>query len=189
VSLPGFQEVLNYPVGLSLAMKIDLHEKSILMLSFQRFQVHQFTTKDIFCILSDSLALYIANSTKERVLVWKKCGFQCMEPMMFRHPVSLVFNGREGSTLSPRTFAHGFLLQFSILPAELEIVQAKSGLFNCSHNYDAFRYHLDCNVKVECEGGEDETEACPYTSHLCPPEAAYAKVSCFSVQQYWQLIY
>ena len=43
-----------------------------------------------------------------------------------------------------------------------------SGLFNCSVDYYwTFKQHLDCNLKVECEDGRDETGHCPFSSPAC----------------------
>ena len=43
-----------------------------------------------------------------------------------------------------------------------------NGLYNCSgHDYGRFRQHLDCNLKVECEDGRDESGPCPVTSPAC----------------------
>ena len=45
-----------------------------------------------------------------------------------------------------------------------------SGLYNCSvDDYWRFRQHLDCNLKVECEDGRDESGPCPVTSPACRP--------------------
>ena len=43
-----------------------------------------------------------------------------------------------------------------------------SGLYNCSvDDYWRFQQHLDCNMKVECEDGRDETGHCPFSSPAC----------------------
>ena len=48
-----------------------------------------------------------------------------------------------------------------------------SGLYNCSvDDYWRFRQHLDCNLKVECEDGRDESGPCPVTSPACRPWGA-----------------
>ncbi|KAL8566443.1 hypothetical protein ACOMHN_015079 [Nucella lapillus] len=43
-----------------------------------------------------------------------------------------------------------------------------SGLWNCSASYySSIHHHLDCNLKTECEDGQDETEHCPFSSPEC----------------------
>ena len=51
------------------------------------------------------------------------------------------------------------------------------GLFDCSQNYAEVRNHLECNVRRECVGGEDEPEPCPFTSPLCPSDTLFLQVS------------
>ena len=42
------------------------------------------------------------------------------------------------------------------------------GLYNCSvEDYWRFQQHFQCNAKVECEDGRDETEHCPFSSPAC----------------------
>ena len=54
-----------------------------------------------------------------------------------------------------------------------------SGLYNCSVDYYwRFQRHLDCNLKVECEGGRDETEHCPFSSPACQGWIA-SRTKCF----------
>ncbi|KAL8614769.1 hypothetical protein ACOMHN_017750 [Nucella lapillus] len=55
----------------------------------------------------------------------------------------------------------------------------QSGLFNCSGDgYSSVRYHLDCNMKPECEDGLDETEHCPFSSPGCQGMVA-SRNKCF----------
>ena len=64
------------------------------------------------------------------------------------------------------------------------IEQIAPGQFNCSTNYAILRPHLECNRKVECDGGEDETFDCPFTSQHCPADAFYQKVICIVIRLY-----
>ncbi|KAK7500556.1 hypothetical protein BaRGS_00008131, partial [Batillaria attramentaria] len=44
----------------------------------------------------------------------------------------------------------------------------ESGLWDCSVPYYAsFKQHVHCNLEVECDGGEDEGEHCPFSSPAC----------------------
>ena len=55
-----------------------------------------------------------------------------------------------------------------------------SGLYNCSvDDYWRFQQHLDCNLKVECEDGRDESGHCPYSSPACQGWVA-ARDKCYT---------
>ena len=57
---------------------------------------------------------------------------------------------------------------FSFHPKGNTPKRLNSGLYNCSvDDYRRFQQHLDCNLKVECEDGRDETGHCPFSSPAC----------------------
>ena len=59
-------------------------------------------------------------------------------------------------------------MYFSFHPQSEAPQRLSNGLFNCSVDYYwRFQRHLDCNLKVECEDGRDETEHCPFSSPAC----------------------
>ena len=59
-------------------------------------------------------------------------------------------------------------MYFSFHPQSEAPQRLSNGLFNCSVDYYwRFQQHLDCNLKVECEDGQDETEHCPFSSPAC----------------------
>ena len=59
-------------------------------------------------------------------------------------------------------------MYFSFRPQSDAPQRLSNGLFNCSVDYYwRFQQHLDCNLKVECEDGRDETEHCPFSSPAC----------------------
>ena len=61
-----------------------------------------------------------------------------------------------------------FKMLFSFHPENNVPQRLSSGLFNCStEDYRRFKPHLDCNLKVECEDGRDETDHRPYSSPAC----------------------
>ena len=61
-----------------------------------------------------------------------------------------------------------FKMEFSFHPKSKAPKILSSGLYNCSVDYYwRFRRHLECNLKVECEDGRDETEHCPFSSPAC----------------------
>ena len=61
-----------------------------------------------------------------------------------------------------------FTVLFSFHPGRRVPRRLSSGLYNCSvDDYWRFQPHLDCNLKVECEDGRDETGHCPFSSPAC----------------------
>ena len=59
-------------------------------------------------------------------------------------------------------------MYFSFHPRSEAPQTLSNGMFNCSVDYYwRFQQHLDCNLKVECEDGRDETEHCPFSSPAC----------------------
>ena len=61
-----------------------------------------------------------------------------------------------------------FKLLFSFHPKDKVPPKLNNGLYNCSVGYyGRFQPHVDCNMKVECEDGRDETEHCPFSSPEC----------------------
>ena len=59
-------------------------------------------------------------------------------------------------------------MHFSIHPRSKVPQRLRSGLYNCSvDHYWMFQQHLDCNKKMECEDGRDETGHCPFSSQAC----------------------
>ena len=56
-------------------------------------------------------------------------------------------------------------MHFSFIPKSKVPQRLRSGLYNCSvDHYWMFQQHLDCNQKIECEDGRDETGRCPFSS-------------------------
>ena len=61
-----------------------------------------------------------------------------------------------------------YKMRFSFHPESKVPQRLSSGLFNCStDDYRRFKSHLDCNLKVECADGRDETGHCPFSSPAC----------------------
>ena len=59
-------------------------------------------------------------------------------------------------------------IPFSFHPKSNLPQRLSNDLFNCSVAYYwRFQQHLDCNLKVECEDGRDETGHCPFSSPAC----------------------
>ena len=61
-----------------------------------------------------------------------------------------------------------FKMYFSFHPENSVPQRLSRHLYNCSVDYYwRFRQHLDCNFKVQCKDGRDETELCAFSSPAC----------------------
>jgi hypothetical protein len=182
ITLPGFRAHLNYPIGLKFTRRIEPPPEHVLMLSSRQFQVFDgvIQLSSLYplyrCLYDDVLKLNtVYNGTVN--LFKRLCGDKGLDPTLFNSSMELSFESKIRNSKWIRPFSSGFELLFSFHPFKASVTQLPNGRFNCSRHYAAFRQHLECNVRLECEGGEDETEACPYTSHLCPPGSLFHQVT------------
>jgi hypothetical protein len=184
ITQPGYSEHLRYPIGLMMFHTIKVLPGQILMLSVAEFATYNRiagtfaeSKLDYSCLFDDYLQVndILSNGVEKRR--WTLCGDQFTGPTIFNGSIVLRFKSPWVGPHIIRAYATGFELRFSLHPSSESITQLPNGLFNCSQHYTAFRQHLECNVRLECESGEDETEACPYTSHQCPPESLFYQVT------------
>jgi hypothetical protein len=181
ITLPGFHAHLNYPLGLSLTRRVELPPEQVLMLSSRQFQVYdrilRITSYPAYYSCYDDILKLNTVSNGSVKLFKKLCGDKGLDPTLFTSSVELSFVSKILLSYFTRPFASGFELLFSFHPSKASITQLPNGRFDCSRHYAAFRQHLECNVRLECEGGEDETEACPFTNHQCPPDSLFYQVT------------
>ena len=60
-----------------------------------------------------------------------------------------------------------------------------SGLFACNdRRYVSFKQHVHCNLRTECEGGEDEGSHCSFSSPACRGAVDAGGKCFFSVQSH-----
>ena len=72
-------------------------------------------------------------------------------------------------------------LHFTFHPEATVPNKINTGLYNCTvADYWRFQRHLDCNMKVECEDGRDETEHCPFSSPACGGWVA-SRLKCYKL--------
>ncbi|KAK7113214.1 hypothetical protein V1264_012549 [Littorina saxatilis] len=157
VALPGFQESLSYPWGLNISYVIHLPKKHTVMFSFSRFDLYGRR----FIICEDYLELTSIGINGEAKLLWRKCRTILVDAEVHNTSLALRFVSDLQDSRS------GFKMLFSFHPSTDTPVKLESGLFDCSRHYTAFRQHLDCNLRQECEGGEDEADHCPHSSAQC----------------------
>ncbi|KAK7497050.1 hypothetical protein BaRGS_00011786, partial [Batillaria attramentaria] len=108
------------------------------------------------------LPLDISQHFRSR-FVWKdtRCGTEPLPPTLYNVTIGIRFYSGTGKTAS------GFKLHYSIHNATEAPQALGANLFNCSvPYYPSFQQHLQCNLVVQCQGGEDEID-CPYTTADC----------------------
>ena len=110
--------------------------------------------------------MYSQSQINSQVLLWKGCDV--------RYPNLYIVEANNITIQWRRLPAHCTstwvcaVVYFSFHPVGKVPVTLNTGLYNCSVDYYwRFHHHLDCNLKVECEDGQDETEHCPYSSPAC----------------------
>ncbi|KAK7497049.1 hypothetical protein BaRGS_00011785, partial [Batillaria attramentaria] len=97
--------------------------------------------------------LFVRNDTR--------CGTEPIPPKLYNVSIGIRFYSGAGKTAS------GFKLQYSIHNATEAPQSLGANLYNCSvPYYPSFQQHLQCNLVVQCQGGEDEID-CPYTTADC----------------------
>ena len=99
-------------------------------------------------------------------LLWISCDPRYNDTHMLEtNNVTLVWRMPSGDC---RVNVTCWKMYFSFHPHNEVPQRLSNGLFNCSVDYYwGFQQHLDCNLKVECEDGRDETEHCPFSSPAC----------------------
>ena len=178
IVLPGFDLGYWYPPSFTVYSIIHPDPKHNLLLSFKTFDLQgTLRNKDIydnivFRCINDKLILEVKeeNGWYEK---WTKCGPQHIPVMVFTSPIKLTF-------LSDAFIQYfGFEARYSnYLPDELS-ERDKSGMLNCSRGYNILRRHVECNLHVECQGGEDEHADCHYhddSDIVCSPGQARVEV-------------
>ncbi|KAL8596879.1 hypothetical protein ACOMHN_060687 [Nucella lapillus] len=122
------------------------------LLTLRQLSIHGYTTG----VRVDFIELYAdGQGTEHRV--WKRSGFS--------PPPSRVLHARHLHVhfYSDENVEYmGFLLVYSYHPESCAPSRVPGGLWNCSvPEWPHFERHFRCNLKRECEGGEDEV-TCPY---------------------------
>jgi hypothetical protein len=168
---------------MNLTHSFDLPLGFAIMISFPYFDVESeysvvsgFGGRTFICPDYVELSTYSPGVKPKLNVVWKRCGVQRISASVYQQPVHIRF-------YSDRVYeSDGFKLLFSYHNASMSVVQSADGSFDCSRNYDSFRRHLDCNLRQECEGGEDEHRGCPYNNadhdSLCDVGTVRTEVRC-----------
>jgi hypothetical protein len=181
----GQQPYPDYPSKINPTHSFDLPQGFAIMISFPYFDVESeksvlsgFGGRTLICSDYVELSTYTYSPGAEPKLhvVWRRCGAQQINASVYQQPVHIRF-------VSDFVYeGDGFELLFSFHNASMSAIQSADGSFDCSRNYDSFRRHLDCNLRQECQGGEDEHRGCPYNKadhdSLCDVGTVRIEVGC-----------
>ena len=130
------------------------------------------SVKDFYANCPTGLEVYTQDKNNSRVLLLKRCEHRYTDIFILntnnatlqwkKHPYECYhILSKDKNQVCSTTY-------FSFQPKNKVPQKLSTGLFNCSVDYYwRFKQHLDCNLKVECEDGRDETEHCPFSSPAC----------------------
>ena len=132
---------------------------NIIMISFSKFQDFGQTCHST----GRGLELYGGYQSGSEAPLWRECDEHAdIESYLLESSTVTVVWPRQYNT---REYIK---LQFSFHHKDKPPHRLSSGLFNCSvDDYWTFRQHLHCNMKAECQDGQDETGHCPFSSPAC----------------------
>ena len=169
LTTPGYGEGLRYSINnLRIIYSLTVKNPATLILSCIFLQLAACYAHSNYV---DRLTVFNRNADNEELTMSSR-NHKKIQVTLFISDVFLIFM----NTFSCRNnFNIGYKLLYSY--HKENITQLSPGIFDCSKNYESLKPHLACNKKVECEGGEDETNDCPYTSPLCPLEHFYLNVN------------
>jgi hypothetical protein len=189
LNIVGFGQHLrsSYPFPMNLMHSFNVPQGFAILISFPYFDVEDeypvrsgFGGKTFVC--HDYVELSTSSPDEPKlIVVWRRCGAQWINASLYQQPVYIRFYA------DSRFASDGFKLLFSFHNASMSAIQSADGSFNCSKHYDTFRQHVDCNLRQECQGGEDEHHGCPYNKadhdSLCDVGTVRIEVSCLKKTQ------
>ena len=171
ITLHGFDQNLLSIRGSTISYKLQLPPTHVLMLSFPVFKLSRLIHAVNKKCTSDFLELSSVSKEGQKKVIWKKCDTVDIEAITQSTSMAFIFKSARTGLAVP-----GFKAVFSFHPSTEAPQKVSSGLFNCSRHFETFRYHLDCNLRVECLHQEDEAGTCPFSNSHCKGQI-YLKVS------------
>ena len=120
---------------------------------------------DFPCLCTHGVNVYDKDQHNSQIRLWAECGRGYSKAfVLWSDVVSLQWN------MFPRCKENQGLVtvHFSFHPRSEIPQKLSSGLYNCTVGYYwRFKEHLDCNLNVECEDGQDEAGHCPFSNRAC----------------------
>ncbi|KAK7095196.1 hypothetical protein V1264_006640 [Littorina saxatilis] len=163
ITSPGYDGRRSYPPFMDAVQKIDLPANHSIMISFERMDIYN-QKRNIGDECQNNVTFTTIDRASQRTKeVLVACTNEDLPIRTYTSPLNIHFTTFDAGP--PWT---GFKFKFTIQPFSKTPKRLKSGLFNCSVPYYAsFKQHVHCNMKQECEGGEDEGGHCPFSSPAC----------------------
>ncbi|KAL8596880.1 hypothetical protein ACOMHN_060688 [Nucella lapillus] len=160
IQTPGIDVGHNYPPLMDSTLKVKVPPGHVTLVSFRKMATHvaaRGATEECD-FQADNVEFYTKeDNSSGRSLVWVTCHATVPEPEVHSARVFWVrFVSGKMSELE------GFRLLYSFHNEFRAPSRVPGGLWNCSvPEWPHFERHFLCNLKRECEGGEDEV-TCPY---------------------------
>ena len=167
VTSPGFSLTRSYGPFLDARCNITIPDQHVLMVSFPHFALLPVgTTAGVFSYPSFvSLQTISQTGTAVNQPILMHTGY--IPPRLF-HSAVLVVRFVSGNSAWDREQRSGMNMTFSLHPLRTAPSMLTTGYFNCSTpHYAAFKQHIHCNLRRECEDGEDEGAHCSFSSPSC----------------------
>ena len=179
ITSPGYNGRDFYSPMMFSSRTIFLHGNHTVVISFEKFtiqqQIHSIRYVDGWEHCNDGVVLARVDSSSQETTLWIRCGKPPMFPEVYNHSLRIHFASDNNVN------DIGFKMKFSFHKYNQSPKRLVSGLFNCSVSYyPQFKDHVDCNMKQECEGREDERGHCPFSSPACDGSVAVHD-KCYSI--------
>ena len=169
VTSPGIDVTRPYDPFLDAWCNITIPEQHVMMVSFPHFALRPNTFHRLL-MLYGHYNLVTLSAVTLAGLVQNQHTFSNTEyisPRLYHSAVMAVHFKSERSDWDVKQRS-GMNMSFSFHPPLAAPGLLTTGFFNCSvSHYTSFQQHLHCNLKQECEGGEDEGAHCPFSSPSC----------------------
>ncbi|KAK7507745.1 hypothetical protein BaRGS_00000710 [Batillaria attramentaria] len=160
-----------YPCEMNASYELSVNGSHVVMVSFPYFHMRHAPYSSL---CPECVQVYLKNENDSMSLVIKACCSAVIPARVFNSSLLVSFSSF-GCNLNTEK---GFQMMFSFHPAN-QTPHELGNKFDCSGpNYNSFRQHLDCNLELECQRGEDEHADCPYSSPACNQSIAF-KTKCY----------
>ena len=167
VTSPGFDVTRPYDLFPDAWCNITIPDHHVVMVSFPHFALRSRNVNPLLFGHHNFVRLSEVTLTG---LVQKQHTFSQTEyisPRLY-HSAMLTIRFKSEKSDWDVELRSGVNMSFSFHPQLSAPGLLTTGLFNCSvPHYTSFQQHLHCNLKQDCEGGEDEGAHCPFSSPHC----------------------
>ena len=169
VTSPGFDVTRPHGFYLDAWCNITIPEQHVMMVSFPHFALRP-TNHNVAMLLGYHnivrlLAVTLPGLVQDEHALSHT---EHISPRLYHSAVLAVRFTSVGELHWDEKHKSGMNMSFSFHTALAAPGLLTTGFFNCSvSHYASFQQHLHCNLKQECEGGEDEGAHCPFSSPSC----------------------